>query len=522
MLRVTGMASGMDIDKIVGDLMKARRIPLDKLNQNRQLLEWKRESYRDLNTKLDDFRNSKLFNFKLESTLQAKKAEVSGDPAAVSAKTTGASQAGSFTIKVTQLAEAATKISEGTIATTSLVTSNTLDTEATASNLTIGGTNPWASGIYKFKINDKEIEVNTATDSLDSVIDKINKQTTVTAFYDKNTQKMSFVAKNTGLTNGAANAADIQFQHVSSPAGAPEFLKDILHVTTGNTAVAPATANATQAQDAALEINGLATTRTSNTFSVNGTEITLKAITGATAATVTVKTDADKVVDSIKQFITDYNDVLKSMQDAVNEKPYRSFRPLSDEQKKDMKETDIKLWEDKAKSGLLINDSVLSKAINELRTHVASQVQTGIPNSKYNTLSSMGIETGAYQENGKLYLKDEKKLRDAIDADPAAVTAIFTANGGVDRKAPDVGILERMYDTLEGTLKDIKKKIGTAVLTNDGSIIGDDLYQLNNRINDANQKMSKYEERYYRQFQAMESAINRLNQQSAQIAGFGG
>ena len=56
--RISGLASGMDIDTIVSDLMKAERIPLDKLNQNKQTLEWQRDDYRAMNTLLLDFRST--------------------------------------------------------------------------------------------------------------------------------------------------------------------------------------------------------------------------------------------------------------------------------------------------------------------------------------------------------------------------------------------------------------------------------------------------------------------------------
>ena len=53
--RIGGLASGMDIDTLVSDLMKAERLPLDKLTQKKQILEWQRDDYRSMNTLLSDF-----------------------------------------------------------------------------------------------------------------------------------------------------------------------------------------------------------------------------------------------------------------------------------------------------------------------------------------------------------------------------------------------------------------------------------------------------------------------------------
>ena len=53
-LRISGLASGMDVDKIVSDMMKAERIPLDKLHQNKTYTEWQRDDYRTMNTALSE------------------------------------------------------------------------------------------------------------------------------------------------------------------------------------------------------------------------------------------------------------------------------------------------------------------------------------------------------------------------------------------------------------------------------------------------------------------------------------
>lgn len=52
----------------------------------------------------------------------------------------------------------------------------------------------------------------------------------------------------------------------------------------------------------------------------------------------------------------------------LTEKKYRDYTPLTEEQKKDMTEKQIELWEEKAKSGLLRGDTILSGATNQMRT----------------------------------------------------------------------------------------------------------------------------------------------------------
>ncbi len=71
-LRISGLASGMDIDKIVSDLMKAERMPLDKLKQKKQLLEWQRDDYRAMNTLLQGLDDYLFSNITLQSSMLKK------------------------------------------------------------------------------------------------------------------------------------------------------------------------------------------------------------------------------------------------------------------------------------------------------------------------------------------------------------------------------------------------------------------------------------------------------------------
>ena len=54
--RLTGLASGLDTDQMIKDLMKVERFPLTKLQQQRQLAEWRQEAYRDFTNTLRGFK----------------------------------------------------------------------------------------------------------------------------------------------------------------------------------------------------------------------------------------------------------------------------------------------------------------------------------------------------------------------------------------------------------------------------------------------------------------------------------
>lgn len=122
--RINGF-SGMDIESMVKSMMATKRVPLDKLNQEKQLLQWQRESYRELSSKLYDFRTNKLITKYGNSTaLNANKATVTGNTDAVKATATATANGVEMKVSVTQLAKSATKstpsLGQGVSSSTSL------------------------------------------------------------------------------------------------------------------------------------------------------------------------------------------------------------------------------------------------------------------------------------------------------------------------------------------------------------------------------------------------------------------
>lgn len=116
--RITGLASGMDIDSIVEKMMTVAKQPLVKLQQQKQILEWQEEDYRTLNQKYFDFRST-LSNMKLTSKYRAR-TTTSSNESYVTATAANNASLGSTTIQsVKQLATAATRVAKASISTDS-------------------------------------------------------------------------------------------------------------------------------------------------------------------------------------------------------------------------------------------------------------------------------------------------------------------------------------------------------------------------------------------------------------------
>ncbi len=284
--------------------------------------------------------------------------------------------------------------------------------------------------------------------------------------------------------------------------------------------------------DAKFIVNDVEMTSKTNKVTVSGYEITLKNkfndVTNNTPpVTISSSTDTDALVDKIKEFVNTYNGLITDLGEQIKETKYRDYPPLTTEQREKMSESEIKLWEAKAKSGLLRSDSIIRDGLSKLRAQFVGQVG-GLNDKSIDALSELGITTsGKLSDAGKLEIKDEKKLREAIAKDPDQVIQIFTKTGKaddvevIDGQAKNVdsrGIAQRLQDTLSSITKDIEKKAGKTTDTDNKYSIGKNMVDLDSRIERMQKRLVAVESRYWRQFSAMESAINKANQQSGMFA----
>lgn len=503
-MRVSGLSSGMDIDSIVQQMMTAKRIPLDKLTQKKQTLEWKRDSYRQINSQLVDFRNNKLWKYRSTSEMNAFKSEVTGDTSAITVQATPSSNQVKMDIEVTSLATQRSKTSTESLGPN--VTGRT-----TLSSLGVTKENPT---LTVSRGGDSVIISFSKDDTIDSVIRKINNhpQANVTAALDEATGKFTLKSKEYGnqtvVFGGDLGDPQADETDPSAPIVDPLKLKSSSYA---------------GGEKAKVKINSIDKEFDNNTFTINGVIITLNSTTEVgKPSTITTKVDSTKMLETIKSFIKDYNSVLSTMNTKLGEERHRDFPPLTDEQKKEMKEDDIKRWQERAQSGLLKNDDILRTAVSDMRNSV---VNARVSNSSI-SLSSIGITTGQYYENGKLVLDEagEAKLKKAIEDNPDQVMELFI---GSPTNPDSKGLFNELYEKLAGPLESISKRAGTSkystdltIAYNTESVMGLELKGLNDRISETQKKLSRLETQYYTQFTAMEKAINRFNAQSTSLSGF--
>ncbi|WP_161410089.1 flagellar filament capping protein FliD [Paenibacillus silvestris] len=506
--RISGLGSGLDIDNLVSQMMQAKRVPIDKMSQKLTGLSWQRDAYRDMNTDMSAFMKEAQ-KLTLSSNIMAKKASMAtSDSDKVKITATPNALNGNITLNVTQIAKSAS-ITSGSLGITANPSQAIADTNAT---LEVTG----ELGVQNVSIQ--------AGDNMGRIVTKINAEsskTGVKAIYDQISDKFTLVSTQTGA------AAKVHIKDLDNTS----LLKDKLKIATtlDYETTLDAGTGVGYGKDAKVNLNntGEVSVRT-NSFTMNDVSIVLLADPGATPYTVngSVTSDVDTVVSTIKGVFDKYNELIEKVNDKLSEQKYRNYVPLTDSQRKEMSESDIELWEDKAKSGLLRGDVTLSSGLEKMRLYLSDAV-SGTGSTQYDSLADIGITTApssstAYLEKGKIYI-DEQKLRQALTDNPDQVTDLFTKDGtrGSDGKLTtfsDAGIGSRLYEIVKNDLVSGLTQKTQIVPTKSYLNIQIDEYTKN--ISAAEYALSDYEQGLYSKYAAMESALNKLNSQGSQLASF--
>ena len=415
-MRIGGLASGLDIDQIVSDLMKAERTRTDKVTQEKTLLEWTRTSYTDVNKLFAEFilKTRELFgltdsssgsvvNKSVGSLKWIKSAGIADSGIAdVSARSDAVT--GSYGLNVQQLAANWSAASSGGITVeggnnTNLASQFGLS-ETDVVNFTItskSGSDTKTVQVYvdketaKIKIGENDTITlegkNISNLSLKEVANQITKADIgVTAFYDESIDRF-FIQTNQAGEENTVSFTDSSELHDGdgNPAtflGKLNLEYDAVGVDgDGNPTVTPTKVSLSTpehpvtytGQNAIFDFGAAkGISKSSNQFTVNNIDINLKAV-GAT--TIKVDADEDTIVQKVKEFANLYNEMIDQMDKVLGEKRYKDFPPLTAEQKKGMTDKEIELWEEKAKSGLLRNDSLVSGVMRNARTGLYEKVE---------------------------------------------------------------------------------------------------------------------------------------------------
>ena len=267
--------------------------------------------------------------------------------------------------------------------------------------------------------------------------------------------------------------------------------------------------------DAHIVLNGVDYTSSSNSFSINGLEIEATGITGegeANAISINTSIDAQGIYDTVKDFLTEYNELINEMNTLYNADSAKDYEPLTDDEKDAMSDTEIEKWEKKIKDALLRRDTTLNGVMSAMINSMATTYQV---NGKTYSLSSFGIQTLGYlnaakNENYAYHIDGDEDDESTSGKEDKLMAAI--------KEDPD-SVIEFMKQLTSGLYKSIDDKMKSTSLSSAYKVYNDK--ELDSQYNNYAELISKWEDKiadkeeyYYNQFTQMEKALGQLNSQS--------
>lgn len=563
-MRVSGINSGLDTDSIVQELVSAYNTKTEKYQKEQTKLSWKQEIWKGLNTKVYSLYNnvgklrfSSAYSTKKTTSSDTTKATVSASSNAVNGTqklhVLATAQSGYLTGGKLSLREEVTD-ADGTTKLQDVKGAVKAETKLSE----LGFTGDEAS--LNINTTDEDGNAVTKTVSLtkDSTVqDVVNalKDNGLNASFDANNGRIFVSSKNTGkaadfslssATTKLVEKKDADGNVIKDSNGKPEMesvtlsgeeqvaskkLIGLLGLNTDSSNTYGNKAAKIDGRDAVIVLNGVKYTNTTNDFAINGLNISVNGVTDdvadpdstdlsslndSTAISINTTTDSQGIYDTVKDFLTEYNNIINEITKLYNADSAGSYEPLTDDEKDKMSDTEIEKWETKIKDSLLRRDSSLSSVMNTMMTSMSQPIEI---NGKSYSLSSFGIQTLGYlnaaeNEQNAYHIdgdEDDENTSGKQDKLMAAITS-----------DPDT-VIEFMKQLSTNLYKSIDDQMQSNDLRSRYKIYNDkemdkQYTNLTKTIKEWESKVSDKEDYYYKQFSNMETVLAKLQSQTSSIS----
>lgn len=397
-----------------------------------------------------------------------------------------------------------TSVEGGTLGLTKASASNKINSGSTLSDL---GFKPEADGTYKLNINGTEISLDKKS-TISSMMSAVNKSAAgVTMTYSSLTNSFTLESKEFG------GAGKVEVGDTS--------LGRSLGLVDDN-----GTVGASEGQNAIFEINGQEVYLNDNTYTLDGNTFTFNDnMTIGETYTVNIAKDSTTVKDALKKFVESYNKLIDDVYGYIGKSPAKdddgnTYEPLTNAEKDEMSEDEITKWEEKAKQGVLYNDSTVSTVMSQMRSALYTSV-TLDDGSKFG-IYNLGIKTSSeWSEHGKLQI-DEDAFDKAFENNEDAIIKLFTDS--------DTGMMKKLNSVIDGAVKSsgaantrgtLVRKAGKAdsSVTTDSTIYKE-MVKMQDRLKELQDRYDTKEEYWWKVFTNMETAMADLNSQTSYISSY--
>lgn len=544
MTRITGLATGLDVDSVVKETMQAYQTKIDTVDQQKKLAELQQEMYRDVIKECRNFYDDYFDISKSDSILLQRNwgtTTFESSNSAVSVTGNGGAEVAKYSVEVTSLAKAASYTVDpdklnGTIYVNNvkveLGTDKTTEEKVKLINSALKGKGVTA----KYSDFEKGIVIKTEklgsdqsitlggsktidedsdffTKKVDEYKNSVNKDTRDEKKeifeFEYNGKKITVDAKD-GVTEDkikdAMKEAGISIETKEDGKFSLTYEDSSKNLASGTDCKATITKDGKT-----YEVEG----NKNNSITLDGVTFKFNSVT-TEEVKITGKTDTKAIKDKLVKFVDDYNKIMEKLNTLINEKRDKDYMPLTEAQKEEMTDKQIELWEKKVKEGQLSRDSDLIRIRNSMKNAMSS-----LSGGTGESLAAFGIKPVSDYNGNKngTFTIDEEALNKALENDIENVMNTFIASSKNDSDKGALQKLKSIFDTeTQSSTSALIKKAGM-----EGSSTASN-NTLSNKIKKYEEKISRMEtifstkqQALYSKYARLETLMNNLNSQSSYL-----
>jgi len=496
--RATNLTGLIDIDALVEAQTLRQKTKINTATQNLKIEQYKQEQYREIQTKAKKFYNKyfdvlsgdSLFNAKTYNTMKA----TSTASGSVTATASTTAKAGSYKVSVSDVATSAQYMLDGT----SLVNAASTGSKT----ITINGKDFTLSGTdAKTIANNLNKDIANYNSESANVNNQIKVNASYSNFVNNGTGGLVLQTTNTGL--GANLSVSINGGTTST--------------STGQNATATITDIAT----------GLSVNKTSSSNSITLDGVTFNLTDEVTDAVITVKPDGTELKDKIMEFIDDYNDLMGSINTKLYEKYDRSYKPLTDDDKEGLSDSEIEKLEAKAQIGLLRNDKYLSEFAEDMKLTMSTVMKKDWGGSSVGlSLEKIGIKpVNDFTAQNGLYKVNEETLLKAIENNMDGVKELFTRGMANSSSSESDGVFTKLSVNLKEHATNVYSKLANRAGVADGvsantNEMTKDIEKRKKLLTEMQTALTQRENNLYTKYSRLESSLSALQSQQSSLSSY--
>ncbi|MDS0524117.1 flagellar filament capping protein FliD [Clostridium sp. SHJSY1] len=511
--RITGLATGLDVDSMVKSGMQPYQTKVNKQIQEKEVLEIKQKLYRDLMSEGNKIFSKYLDINKTDSLVKSANYSSasfdSSNSGVVTAKGLGGAKVDNYTVKVTQLATGA----------------NTTVKLADIKSLTNGTDNANALKLT-YGTKSVEVDISAATDDaslakiVNTAIGSLNMKATYSEFTNAVTIETNTAGNDQTFTIETGILSGGSFTQLQSETKNNGTNLEAVITNSKDETITYGAGNRTS------KTNSVAIDGVQFSFFSKSKETTTAGVKVVEETTITGKADVTAIKEKIVNFVNDYNAFVEKMNKLLNDKRDRSYQPLTADQKKEMSETEVKLWNEKVETGQLRRDNNISTIANKLKNSIIDPIE-----GSDLLLKNIGIKFSkdyGGNKDGTLIIEDDAALTEALQNNPQGVMDLFisspedSSNLSTTEQYNKSGIFIRMKDIINSEFissgSSLSKKAG---LSEGSTVVNNELSKsiskYETKIKEMQTDLTRREQALYSKYAKLETAMNKYNSQQAYL-----